>query len=211
MKRILFIDIGQVNFAFYIEEYNEKELFREISFSYKTKISRKNNIEKIRNICYKNGKFVNIFVLSVQDKDSFVETRKNLFSYLQSNYKEFKTCDVVRIEQQFVSNFGKSKFEMNMKAIQLAECTFSWFYLFFPEKDIDFFPSRLKTEKLGCEKMKKKKDRKKWCEMKAEEIFSLRNDDKALKLLNEFKENGQKLDDMCDCCCMAQALSLIHI
>lgn len=151
------------------------------------------------------------------------QIRLNLFNHLKSFERVWETCNVFLIEEQYYNPKAKYKVQrgINKDAILLGECCYSYFVNFhYPQREVKYFKAALKTQTLGCEnyimkvdkktklrvsKKIQKYDRKKWSVEKAIEIFTLRNDQCALTLINEGKKCGQKQDDVADCVIMCAA------
>lgn len=231
MKRLATFDIGKVNYAFYVEEFDEdlmfklRQIYKKLPKNQQRKVKGKMNpkIQAILKKIYTDGKFILSDVLDIrEDKESKkldIQTRKNLFDLLESYRKDWEKCDFIRIEQQFFNvadgkkNFGKRNFKQNsgganIDAIKLGECTMSWFLINFPDKDIEYFGSMYKTQTLGAPDKMTKSQRKKWAIEEGRYIYELRGDDKIIEEFNQKKNakgKKQKQDDLYDCTVMAQA------
>jgi len=240
-------DIGDINFAIYIESFDIIQL-KELNKKYK-KNERWNNKTFIDEVCM-NGKRIYTEVKNlrgdVKDKNLTNRTRINLFEYLDSLSNLLRKVDIILVENQYQRIIGrgmKRRVEANMKAIKISECVMTYFLLRYPEKHIELFQSSNKTHTLGAPKsIKTKPERKKWCTIFAEDVYNLR-DDKGMKLLYKiisenfnkkrdlkkteiilkniknkeidilillklYLNEKQKLDDISDCLCQAQAYKI---
>lgn len=203
--RLASIDIGKVNFAQYVEDFDPEEL-KVLAEEYdrlapklrrRVKGPMNDSIQDILDRVYNIGKRVNIGVFDLRaDKSSDKldkETRKNLEKHLKSYWDLWESCDDIIIEQQFFKTYGikgKSKggSEANVDAIKLGECTYFWFITQFPDKNIQYFPSMNKTQILGApEGMTKHQRKEKWAPDLLKKIVTIRDD---VDLLNIFRLKG---------------------
>lgn len=176
--RILSIDIGTKNCAFYIEEFDE------------------NCIEKSRSIdeLYKIGKRCYWNVANFEKELNLgVEIFVPIIQFLDKNRKHWDTCNGIIIEKQLQLNF-------NAQVVQ--HFIFSYFKnLYGPFKYISDISATRKTQVLNAPKKMNKKERKKWAVCEAKRLFSLRNDSEGLKILTD----TVKADDLADCCLQLKA------
>ena len=223
-------DIGKVNFAFYVEEFdanlikNLKIKYNNLHKKFKRRVKGPMNdfIQDIQNEMFKNGKLIGMGVFDIrEDKESQkldIKTRLNLYSLLEKYIDLWSKCDIIIIEQQYfnIARNCKKKgggTEANVDAIKLAECCITWFLVKFAEfKQIEFFSSVYKTHSLGAPDKLTKPQRKKWSNTKGEEILKLREDYKSIEIMNTYKNckgKKQKLDDVKDCIIMLQSYKFL--
>lgn len=200
--RIASFDIGKVNFAQYVEDFDCEEL-KVLAQEYdllapklrrRVKGPMNESIQDILNKVYLNGKCVNIGVFDLRkDRKSDkldMDVRKNLFKHLDSYSELWKSCDTIIIEQQFFRTFGVhgrrgGGSEANVDAIKLGECVLSWFIINLPDKDIRYFASTNKTQILGApETMTKHQRKEKWAPELLKEIVTLRKDTDLCNIFN---------------------------
>lgn len=232
--RICTIDIGVITFTIYIED-TSLSVLQKLRDRYRLlpkQLQRRTKgpmcppLKKIFEEMYISGQRRFLEVTDIRsEKMKYegkkgngpldVQTRVNLAVYLESIKDVFEDVDIIRIEQQYVSMGGRKKqAAANMNAIKLGEDVFFWLATNFPEKDLDYFGARFKSEVLGSPEKLSKPQRKKWSVVKATEIFEMRGDTEILDFFTECtrrRRKGeetprQKLDDPCDTVCMCQAL-----
>ena len=130
MVRICGIDIGTVNFAFFIDEIE--------------------NIDNIKNMSideiYTTGKRIRINVKNVTVNNEIWsdETRIALINHLNDNKDDFEKCDMICIEQQFFNSHNKFNIQSNIKALKICECVTTWFQIFLPNVNKCYIQPKLK-------------------------------------------------------------------
>jgi len=217
--RIASFDIGKKNFAFYIEEFDEKaiESLKSITNGYNEDGTITEEMKELLDQIYMNGKTIlhkNVDITQNCDKKAYLdpETYYNMKDVLESHIKDFETCSVFLIEQQM--QFGR--FKNNTMAQKLGQHCYSYFvYKFGREKEVVEFPAYHKTQVLGAPKIPgkpykngrerwksmTKPNRKKWSVSKAKEILEKRGEIDVLKELTTVK----KKDDLADTLTQLQA------
>lgn len=195
--RVASFDIGKLNFAFYIEDFDEESLKK------MSPVNKKSQefillLDKI----YKNGELIlhkNLNLTYGAKKGRILDPviYHNMVTELDKYKEIFDKCDVVLIEQQM--NFGKVK---NNMAIKLAQHCYSYFIMRYPiiklgnilfngSKEIIDYPAYHKTQVLNAPKGMIKSERKKWAVERVQEIFT------SLGKLNYF-DDVKKKDDLAD-------------
>lgn len=226
-KEIIWIasfDIGSVNFAFYIEEINIKNLkdIENISKNnrYNSDGTCKKEFSEIMKKIYLNGKKIllkNINITKDTNKKKYfdIELCYNLTDLLDIYSEYLDKCSIFIIEQQM--SFGKKN---NTKALKLAQHTESYFIFKYGRfKKVISFPAYYKTLILGCKKLEKKtkagkityknieqRDRKKWAIEEGEYILIERNDFETLSEISSSK----KRDDLSDVIVQLQAFKFLY-
>jgi hypothetical protein len=222
--RIASFDPGKKNFAFYIEEFDEKEL--ECVHAPATKNERycaNGELtpvfkEIVNNVC-RNGRtimFKNTDLTLNCKTHSYLEDEylHNLTDLLDSYISEWDKCSAIIIEKQM--SFGKRH---NTMALKIAQHCWSYFAFKYGRfKDIVEFPAYHKTQVLGACKLEKrtktgkvsykavdKPTRKKWSIQQAIAILNDRNDETTLSSLTTVR----KKDDLADVLCQAQAYKIL--
>lgn len=220
---ILSIDPGTVNFCFYIEEINIKELenIKKIS---KDKRYLPNGIctpefKEILKKVYLNGKKIllkNINITASANKNKYfdIEFCHNITDILDQYSLYFDKVSYIIIEMQM-----SFKNKYNTKALKIAQHCESYFIFKYSRfKTIIEFPAYYKTQTLGCEKNKnikngkttykniEKPERKKWCIEKGTEILKERED---FTTLYDIMSNSKK-DDKMDTICQVQAFKYLY-
>lgn len=211
MLRIASIDIGKKNFSQYIQD-TDIETLQKLKNEYrklpkclqrKTSGNMNKSVENILKQIFLSGTRIQTGVYDLRaDKTSDVfdvETRKNIISHLNSFYDVWKTCDVILIEQQFFRTFNGRRrgggSSANVDAIKIAEAVFTWFLIKFPDKELTYFSSTLKTQVLGAPYKLTKIQRKKWAEEKCKEIYQLRNDEMMINIFELSKDvKGKRMN-----------------
>lgn len=217
-------DIGKLNFAFYIEELNKKELIN-LPFISKTKRYNQDGtfteeFSEIVNKVTNNGKtilFKNTNLTEGCDKKSYLD--QNIFhnmTDLLDDYGDYwDNCSIFIIEKQM--SFGKRH---NTMAIKLGQHCWSYFSFKYSRfKEIIEFPAYYKTIILGAKKTQKqckngkikylsmdKTKRKKWCVETALNILKKRNDLETIYNIKQVK----KKDDLADVLCQLQAFKILR-
>ena len=209
MLRLATFDIGRKNFAHHIEDVTlegpdaifslenrygslPRQQRRRVKGEMLPQIS-----DLLRLVCI-SGSTVHQAVVDLRAdpecKKLDLPTRDNLFSYLQSLSRMWRSCDIFVIEQQYFSTFtpkgrrGK-KTEANIDAIKLGECCYAWFRIKFPRAETLFYGSQNKTQILGAPGSLSKYQRKKWAVEKMGAIMELRGE---TAILNRLRKTNKK-------------------
>ena len=210
-------DIGKKNFAFYVEEFDEKklELIENIDKNsrYNEDGTPTSKFENILKEVYLNGNvilFKNVDLTVNCKKTKYLDP--NIFhnlTYILDEYKKlWNVCDYIIIEQQM--SFGK---KINTMALKIGQHCYSYFLFNYGKfKTVIEFPAYFKTQTLGaCKILKVQKNgkktykaidkpaRKKWSIDKALNIISDRNDVETLSLLTSKKKKDDLADVLCQC------------
>lgn len=227
--RVLSVDIGVHNTAFYLEQYDEnilKDIVKKHTLTKNTKRYDENGLAigvyktLVDEIC-QVGDCVFVEKVNLSDKKGAVfdlQTFINLTYFLDSNKKIMDTVDVVVIEQQL---------KTNPMAQRVEQHCISWFtFQYLDSKDIIVFPSRNKYLMLGLprnvfdEKKKivrkiTKNERKKWaCDYTLSILTNKTISDKpdiinSKKLMEYiFHKNSDKKDDISDTICQLNAYKI---
>jgi hypothetical protein len=217
-------DIGKKNFAFYVEEFDEKklELIENIDKNsrYNEDGTPTSKFENILKEVYLNGNvilFKNVDLTVNCKKTKYLDP--NIFhnlTYILDEYKKiWNVCEYIIIEQQM--SFGK---KINTMALKIGQHCYSYFLFNYGKfKTVIEFPAYFKTQTLGaCKILKVQKNgkktykaidkpaRKKWSIDKALNIISDRNDVETLSLLTSKK----KKDDLADVLCQCQSFKYLY-
>lgn len=217
--RVASFDIGKINFAFYIEEFNVSELINTSNIPLSKRYNEDGTpTEKFNSLLqklFKNGKTIlhknqNITQNCDKGKKLDPETFFNLNELLDSHIEDWQKCSVFLIEQQMA--FGK---KINNMAIKLAQHCYSYFTIRFGRfKQIIDFPSYHKTQILGAPKVKvvkrgkekftacDKPTRKKWSVKIASEILTTRGEENVIL-------SSKKKDDLADVITQLQAFKYL--
>jgi hypothetical protein len=230
--KVLSIDIGVHNMAFFCEEFNEQDI-KNICEKYKLTKSEKRfdenciaigNYKKIVDEVSLTGNclFVDKLDLSHKKGTEFdLQIFINLTIFFDKNKKLIDTIDKVVIEQQVKANPMAQRIEQH--------CV-SWFtFQYLNTKEIIIFPARNKYLVLGAPKNKfdekkkivrkiNKNERKKWaCDvvlslLTNKPIIQDKNDNTIInsKELLEFifNKNSNKKDDISDTICQLNAFKI---
>ena len=227
--RILSVDIGVHNTAFYLEEFDENEIKQMIKKHNLSKTEKRYDENGLAIGTYKKivddmcqiGNCIFVEKLNLSDKKGAVfdlQTFINFTYFLDNNKKIMDTVDTVVIEQQL---------KTNPMAQRVEQHCISWFtYNYLDSKDIIVFPSRNKYLMLGLprnvfdEKKKivrkiTKNERKKWaCEYtlsiltkkKVNIVDGIINSEKLIEYI--FDKNSNKKDDISDTICQLNAYKI---
>jgi hypothetical protein len=221
--RIASFDIGKVNFAFCIEEFDKECLMKVKNPAkgcrYNPNGTPTDFMSKTLNEVCNNGKiilFKNSDLTERCVKGSYLdpETFHNMIDLLDQYKDLWETCDAFVIEQQMAFR-GKR----NPMAVKLGQHCYSYFCFNYGRfKSYIEFPAYHKTEVLGSEKIKGKKTkngwkwknidkpaRKKWSIKKAQELLDKRGEGNMLSILKTTK----KKDDLADVFCQLQAFKYL--
>ena len=218
MVRIASFDIGKINFAFCIEEFDEKELatihLPPLKSRYNPNGTPTPEMNEVLTRILKNGKlilFKNTDLTKGCDKGKTldIQTYYNMYDLLAQYDEAFSSCKYIVIERQMM--FGR---QTNPMAVKLAQHCFSYFIMKHSNIKPEEYDAYNKTQVLGCEMLETKTKtnklkyktidkpaRKKWSVKKCEELFNLRNDQDSL---NMFKSSKKK-DDISDTILQVQA------
>ena len=176
--RICSIDIGKVNFAYCIEEYNPND-------------KEKDNGTLIH--------YENKDLTEGSTKQNLTPVFINMIKHMDKNRDLLETCDYIVIEQQM--SFGK---KINPMALKVGQHCYSYFLMTYKNKQIIEFPSYYKTQALDAPPKMKYSERKKWAIQKATEILMNRGDIVNLDLLT----GSKKSDDLADVLLQAIAFKI---
>jgi len=218
------IDIGKVNFSFYIEEFDLNLLSNIKNIPKKKRFVTNGactpDFSKILQSVFKNGTKVllkNIDLTKGTDKKKYLD--RDIFynmNDLLDEYKEYwDKVDIFIVEKQMA--FGK---KINTMALKLGQHCQSYFmYRYGRFKKVFEFPAYHKTQILGCEKIEKKTksgkisykaiekgDRKKWNIEMCSSILIERDDFETLSEITSMK----KKDDVSDVICQLQAFKYLY-
>jgi hypothetical protein len=220
------VDIGSVNFAFYIEEIDKKSLIKiknipDPKSRYNANGTPTKKMQKILDAVCKNGKTIlhknsDISKNCVKGKKLDQNTFYNMTDLLDSYGDYWDKCCCFVVEQQM--NFGKAK--RNPKALKLGHHCQSYFMFRYGRfKEVMEFPAYHKTQVLGCEKIRGKKykngnyrwksidkpARKKWSVVKATEILVERGEEDTIQNI----KTKAKKDDLADTLTQLQAFKYL--
>lgn len=197
--RILSIDVGTKNCAFYIEDFSENE-FSKIEKTKKVTTKKTTKKKKVvtevtaeplstNDALYKIGTCVYWNVINFEDNgDIFV----SIVKFLDSHHKIWDECNGIIIEKQL---------KINYSAQIIQHFLFSYFRITYgPFKYISDISATRKTQVLGAPKKLDKKDRKKWAVVEARKLLTLRGDKEGLRILDT-----PKADDLADSCLQLKA------
>ena len=217
-------DIGKINFSFYIEEMNRKDLLNIKNIDEKLRFNDDgtptDKMNKILNKIYCNGKTIlhlNLDLTENCKKGKYldVETYHNMIDVLDNYVSYWDKCSVFVVEQQM--SF-KGKF--NSMALKLGQHCQSYFYFKYGRfKQIVEFPAYYKTSVLGAQKINKgkckngkikyrnidKPARKRWTIQKGYDIMEMRGETDSILLKPKKRGNPIKLDDYADTLCQLMA------
>jgi hypothetical protein len=212
---VISFDIGKCNFAFYIEEFDEKKLDEVKNIP---KIKRFNadgspteEFAQILSEIYLNGNTVlykNVDLTGGTKKEKYLDQKVclNMITELDKYKNEIDKCSVVLIEQQM--SFQNVR---NTMAIKLAQNCASYFiHRYSMEKELIEYPAYHKTQVLGAPKKGgktlSKPERKKWATEKAIEIIMERGENETLEEITGKK----KKDDLADVLIQLQSFKYLR-
>jgi hypothetical protein len=205
--RLVSIDIGKINFAQYIEDF-ESDVILSLEKKYKnlpknlqrrTRGHMNTQVWDILLDVVLSGLRVQtgVYNFTTDETDKYGErlwdnaARLNLIKHLHSFEYLWDTCDVFVIEQQYfnATAFGgkkkaKSSSGANVDAIKIAEATYMWFLNKYPFKTIMYFGSQYKTQIFGAPFKLDKPGRKKWATNIAKEFYTLKEDEDMINLFD---------------------------
>ena len=206
-------DIGIKNFAFYIEEFDQKKLESITPCTKNNRFHIKKGIteeyEDILKQVYNNGKTIlhkNLDISVAEIKKQYLDPKVflNLTKILDEHSEFFDKCSLFLIEQQM--SFGRGKFaKINTKAIKIGQHTFSYFTIrYMGLKPVIEFEAYHKTQVFGMKKVKAK-EHKTWSIDMCSNILSERGEDDIL--INMLKQ--KKKDDLSDVVIQLQAFKYL--
>jgi len=227
--RVLSIDIGVHNTAFFLEEFNEndiEEIIKKHNLSKSEKRYDQNGLaigtyKKIVDDICQVGDCIFVDKLNLSDKKGALfdlQTFINFTYFLDTHKKLMDTVDTIIIEQQL---------KTNPMAQRVEQHCISWFtFQYLDSKEIIVFPSRNKYIMLGLPKNvfdEKKKivrkitknERKKWaCDFTLSVLTNKKINDN-INVINSkqildyiFVKNSDKKDDISDTFCQLNAYKI---
>jgi hypothetical protein len=227
--RVLSIDIGVHNTAFFLEEFNEndiKEIIKKHNLSKSEKRYDQNGLaigtyKKIVDDICQVGDCIFVDKFNLSDKKGALfdlQTFINFTYFLDTHKKLMDTVDTIIIEQQL---------KTNPMAQRVEQHCISWFtFQYLDSKEIIVFPSRNKYIMLGLPKNvfdEKKKivrkitknERKKWaCDFTLSVLTNKKINDN-INVINSkqildyiFVKNSDKKDDISDTFCQLNAYKI---
>lgn len=191
MLRIASFDIGLVNFAQYVEDFDSKILNQVAPPRYMLP----EFAEFAESMCSGTRIITGVYDFGnfskADDHRLTIEHRNRLIAHLEKYYSVFVSTDFFVIEQQYFNPgfFGKTK--VNVKAIKLAEVLTTWLMITFPFKKIVQFPSKYKTTFFNAGKLNDR-TRKIWAINKAREVYTSRHDEEAMLLFDVDSQVSRK-------------------
>ena len=230
MINILSIDVGMNNLALYKEEINIDNLLKLKNINMNCRYNKNGecNIEmqNLLNDIYKCGNKLWIDKVNItSESDKFICGKRKrrivdnnmlirLTHYLNNNKKIFDNVDIIIIENQMKTNPNAQQLQYHIRA---------WFLMNYTNynkkgegiftKQFICFPSKFKTQILGCYKKLPNKDgiltkitktqRKNWAKVIAKDILLQRQDNDTIDYI--FVKNKTKADDLSDCICQCYA------
>ena len=218
-------DIGKVNFAFYVEEIDIKELEKLTTIPknhrYKFDGTPTDDFEKLISSVYLTGNTVlykNLDLTKGTEKSKYLDPKiyTNMISEMDKYKEIFDKCSIIVIEQQM-----SFKNAQNTMALKLAQHCHSYFVFRYPmtqfdnmifddSKEVVEFPAYYKTQVLGAPKKSgksmSKPERKKWATEKAINILIERGDVETLEQLTTSK----KKDDLADTLIQLQSFKFLR-
>lgn len=205
--RLVSIDIGKINFAQYIEDFDSNDILT-IEKKYDNlpkKLQRRTRgpmNDQVWNILLEvvlSGMRVHtgVYNFTSGEVDVYGErlwdntARLNLIKHLRNFEYLWDSCDIFVIEQQYFNASvpgGKKKRKSasgaNVDAIKIAEATYMWFLDKYPHKTIMYFGSQYKTQIFGAPFKLDKPGRKKWSTERAKDFYTMREDQDMINLFN---------------------------
>jgi hypothetical protein len=216
-------DIGKINFSFYIEEINIKQLNLkniEKNQRYNQNGTCTDDFSKLLKQIYGNGKLIllkNVNLTSGTNKNKYfdIELCHNLVDILDEYREYWDKVSIFIVEQQM--SFGK---KVNTMALKLGQHTESYFIFNYGRfKKVVEFPAFYKTQVLGCEKTEKKLKngktsyknidkyaRKKWSVEKVFSVLAERDDFDTMSEISSMK----KQDDVADVIIQLQSFKYLY-
>ncbi len=218
--KILSMDMGTKNFAFWVDAYPKNVMEQKNNLDYLPNGRPTEKTVSAIEAMASAGRavlFANTDVSCSDDTKTVVsgDTLCTITELLDYHRDIFSQCEYIVVETQM--QFGKMR---NPKAIRVAHHVQSYFYIMFGRlaRVIDF-PAYHKTQVLGAPKVpsvtKKgftryksvdKPTRKKWACTVAEDILLARRDWDSIDKLADMK----KKDDVSDCLLQSVAFLLLH-
>lgn len=213
---IVSFDIGKKNFAFVIEEIDKEKLKNIENIPKKDRYNKDGTCTTdfldLINKLYDCGSIKLICNLDLTyncNPKKYLDHRTfiNMTNELDKYREYWMNCSTFIIERQM-----GFKNKRNTMALKLGQHCYSYFSIFYPEKDIIDYPAYHKTQVLGAPKKfgtitknykngntrEIKDNRKKWSCRIAKSILEIRNDSNSL----EIYDNSTKKDDISDCMLM---------
>lgn len=227
--RVLSIDIGVHNTAFYLEEFDENDIKNIIKLYNLPKNEKRydqngltiGNYKKIVDDICQIGDCIFVDKFNLSDKKGAIfdlQTFINFTYFLDCNKQIMDSVNVIVIEQQL---------KTNPMAQRVEQHCISWFtYNYLDSKDIIVFPSRNKYLMLGLPKnvfdTKKKivrkitrNERKKWACDYTLSILTKKQINNKDGIINSkqlleyiFHKNSDKKDDISDTICQLNAYKI---
>ena len=218
--KIASFDIGKLNFAFYIEEFDEIELAKleniEKNKRYNVDGTCTPEFSNLLDKIYRNGKKIllcNYDLTENTDKGKYFDKDicYNMNHVLETYSDYWEDVSFVIVEQQMA--FGR---KVNTMALKLGQNCQSYLMFHFPKDELQIveFPAYHKTQVLGANKEEhvtktgKKtykvlgdKERKKWSVKEGYYLLALREDFETMNEINAMK----KKDDVNDVILQLQA------
>lgn len=208
------VDIGSVNFAFYIEEMDKStlEVIKNVPKNkrYNDDGTPTKDMQIVLDKVCKNGKTIlhknsDISKNCIKGKKLDQNTFHNMTDLLDNYCDYWDKCCCFVVEQQMQFGIRKN----NPKATKLGHHCQSYFLFRYGRyKEVVEFPAYHKTQVLGCQKIRGKKckngnyrwksidkpGRKKWSIVEATRILEMRGEDDILKNI----KSAKKADDLAD-------------
>mgnify|MGYP001602947371 CR=1 FL=1 len=189
--KITSIDIGKNNFALYIEKFDETmKIIAPVQARYNKDGTTTEIFEEYLTNIYMSGEGILLENLNISDKHMH-NIYKNMIAVLEERDNFLKDCDIFLIEEQMAFR-GK----VNFTALKLAQHCYTYLMIKYPCAKIISVPAWKKTRILGMCKndIKNKYKRKQWAWKEAIHIFSCRDENKYIEII----ENSTKKDDLGD-------------
>ena len=218
-------DIGKVNFAFYVEEVDTRELEKMTTIPknrrYKSDGTPTDDFERLISSIYLAGNTIlykNLNLTIGTEKSKYLDPKIycNMITELDKYRDIFDKCSIIVIEQQM-----SFKNAQNTMALKLAQHCHSYFVFRYPiievdniifddSKEVVEFPAYYKTQVLGAPKKggksMSKPERKKWATEKAIDILMQRGDTETLEELT----TSRKKDDLADTLIQLQSFKFLR-
>lgn len=218
-------DIGKVNFAFYVEEVDTRELEVMTTIPknrrYKSDGTPTEDFERLISSIYLTGNTIlykNLNLTEGTEKSKYLDPKiyHNMIKELDKYRDIFEKCSIIVIEQQM-----SFKNAQNTMALKLAQHCHSYFVFRYPITEVDNiifddskevveFPAYYKTQVLGAPKKAGKSmtkpERKKWATEKAIDILMQRGDVETLEELT----TSRKKDDLADTLIQLQSFKFLR-
>jgi hypothetical protein len=193
-------DMGIKNFAFAVKKGDDFILLKTISLTDKIVKSDLNHLKKdelsemMSNLniskpdkIVKND-MIDLILVKTKKSSKHVDLGISMFQIMDDYRHYWNDCDTFLIERQMT---------INLQALKLSHYLEAYLKIHYPEKKILNYDASMKTKKLGAEKLKTKKDRKKWTIEFASTVLRDEN-------LGYYQALNKK-DDIADVVCMIEA------